>query len=255
MILPYRIRIRWYLLVFKIKRIVARWYGTRRLDYPHHPLVISTQTIREFDVRARSVGKEPETVAWIETESAHGGVLFDIGANVGAYSLIAAARGLRVVAFEPAPQNFAVLHENILLNHYDSVITAVPCVLGEASGEATFVLHDYTRGATEGFFAEQQGSGVQKRFIVDTLDACIERYRLPSPSLVKIDVDGGELEVLRGASRLLTAASVRSILIEVAEDHREEVETILRPHGFTLDTRFARFQRGVENRIYSRHNH
>jgi hypothetical protein len=75
MTMPYRLHILWILGVFKLKRIVARWYGTRVLDYPGASICISTTTLREYDVRARSVMKEPETVAWIEEESPRGGCL------------------------------------------------------------------------------------------------------------------------------------------------------------------------------------
>jgi FkbM family methyltransferase len=196
--------------------------------------------------------KEPETVAWIEEESPQGGVLYDIGANVGAYALIAAKRGLTVVAFEPAPQNFAVLHENISLNGLDTKITAVPQVLGARSGVHTFSFADYTRGATEGFFTGQKERAVQKPLLVETLDAIVRSYHLALPSLIKIDVDGGELEVLAGAKETLAAPSLRSILIEVEEGNREAVHTILTAAGFTRSSLHSRRRSEMANLIYSR---
>src|SRR3989344_5903412 len=113
------VQARWkYLLaIFKIKRYIKTWYGMRRLDYRPKDIRMLTDTIREYETRARSVRKEPKTAAWIEQYGGATAVLYDIGANVGPYSLIAAARGARVVAFEPAHQNIYKLHENVLLNN------------------------------------------------------------------------------------------------------------------------------------------
>lgn len=240
------------LAVFKFKRIVARWYGTRSLDYPKKTLRITTNTIREYDVRARSVYKEPETVAWIENESTHGGILYDVGANIGAYSLIGAACGLEVFAFEPAPQNYAALHENISLNNFDGKITAIPIILGAESMLHMYSFSDYSRGATEGFFSTQEEKGVRKNMLVETLDNVISEYGLPAPSLLKIDVDGGEVEVLQGAKKTLSNPGLRGILIEAEEGNKDRIEAMLTSAGFARMSHHNRFKAGVENLIYAR---
>ncbi len=247
-----RVQTKALLGVFKCKRIVARWYGTRVLDYSKQVIRIGTTTFREYDTRARSVYKEPETVAWIEQESTKGGVFYDVGANIGAYSFIAATQGLAVVAFEPAPQNFAALHENISLNGLDEKITAVPMVLGTEGGVHSFSFADYTRGATEGFFSTQHERAVKKSLLVETLDGIIRTYHLPPPSLMKIDVDGGEHEVLAGARETLAFPGLRSILIEVEEENREQVDVVLTAAGFTLSSFHGRRRAEMANLIYTR---
>src|SRR5579862_9056307 len=73
------------------------------LDYERAPLRIVASAYR----RQATAAKEPFTVEWIEQSLRGGGVLYDVGANVGGYSLIAAAQNpsVRVVAFEPAYKN------------------------------------------------------------------------------------------------------------------------------------------------------
>jgi FkbM family methyltransferase len=247
-----KVRMKVLLAIFKFKRIVARFYGTTTLDYPKKKLRITTSTIREFDVRARSVHKEPETVAWIESESAQGGTLYDIGANVGAYSLIGAVCGFDVVAFEPAPQNYAALHENVSLNGLDTKITSLPIILGERNYIHTFSFYDYSRGATEGFFSNQLERGVRKPMLVSTLDALIDEYGLSKPSIMKIDVDGGEVEVLRGAERILRDPGLRSILIEVEDANRDAVHALLTEARFARISEHNRIRGGIENLIYAR---
>ena len=82
--------------------------------------------------RARSCKKEPWTVAWIEESMSGGGVLYDVGANVGTFSLVAAkvcARRGTVVAFEPGFASYAHLCGNIVLNRCEAIIIPVPLAL------------------------------------------------------------------------------------------------------------------------------
>src|SRR3954469_24979416 len=81
-----------------------------------------------FDIsRLRGCEKEPETVSWIESSLKPDSVFYDVGANVGAYALIAAQEGVRTFAIEPSPATFATLSENIILNRVSERVTAIQC--------------------------------------------------------------------------------------------------------------------------------
>lgn len=83
---------------------------------PHGRITVLAPNAKCF-MRARSIlGKEPETIGWIDRFD-DGDVLWDIGANIGQFTLYAGAnQALTVLAFEPSPASFAVLCENIDLN-------------------------------------------------------------------------------------------------------------------------------------------
>ena len=88
----------------------------RKMDYDAKPILMNIESSLEYNVRLHSCAKEPETVRWIEEYVREGDVIFDIGANVGAYSLVTSkvANGkARVYAFEPSFLNFAQLCRNI----------------------------------------------------------------------------------------------------------------------------------------------
>ena len=106
------------------------------LDYGAGSLRIVASAYR----RQATAAKEPFTVRWIETTVAAGGVLYDIGANVGGYSLVAAAQGpqVSVVAFEPSYRNYAALCDNIVVNRFDARITPLPLALGRETRLARF---------------------------------------------------------------------------------------------------------------------
>jgi FkbM family methyltransferase len=234
------------LTVLRSSRVV-----TRALDYPHHRVFIAVESDLEFNLRARSCEREPETVEWIEHDLRPGDVLFDIGANVGTYSLIAAARhgdSVCIYAVEPGGANYAQLCRNIVLNGFQRVITPLPIALSDRTGLDTFnystllpggALHTLgadPRASAEGPFK----SAFSHAIVALTLDTAIQLLGLPSPTHIKIDVDGSELRVLHGAAQALK--SCRSILIEIdpADGDANLIALFLGGEGFVVSARHSR---------------
>ncbi len=128
---------------------------------------------------------------------APGAVVYDIGANTGFYTLLAARRagpGGAVHAFEPNPRNLAPLREHVRLNRFKHV-TVHPLALSDRAGELAFE----DTGSFTGRLAQQGGLKVNAA----TLDQLVFARQLPAPTLVKIDVEGAELAVLRGGQELI----------------------------------------------------
>jgi len=228
------IRWKFLLAVFKLKRMVRRWYGTRDLDYPRTRLTIVTGNLREYHTRARSVAKEPDTVAWIERIASPEAVFYDIGANIGAYSLIAASLGARVVAFEPMPENLRSLHENVGINALEGRITAAPFVVGARAGIISFQVPDQSSGASWGF-REGSASPHGQVFLTLSLDSSIPLFGFALPTALKVDVDGGEIEVLQGAVVTLRSPTLSSVMVEADDVQRADVERLMVEAGFKLE--------------------
>jgi len=223
------------LAVFKIRRFVGRWLGVRRLDYKKHDVFIRTHTIREYETRARSVEKEPKTVTWIEKHGGQNAVLYDIGANIGAYTLIAAVRGTQVIAFEPAHQNIYKLQENILFNKLSDRVTVAPFILGGVDEVVRFIPKDITFGASRSFSAQKSDGNLRgQSFLAMRLDTCIKTFSLPKPTMVKIDVDGSEVEVLRGGEAMFKNTDLRNVLVEAGKENVESVKKLLSDWSFQL---------------------
>ena len=190
--------------------------------------------------------KEPETIAWIDS-FASGDVLWDIGANIGAYSIYSARRGLAVVSFEPEASSYAILNRNILLNGMDGMISAYCVALTAQSGRGQFYLENTAPGAAmHAFGAAVDWKGnkfvpafrqAQLSFSVDDL---IDRIGLPLPSHIKIDVDGLEGSILDGAVRTLRNPVLKSLLVEIEVSRlgREDaIVAMLGEHGFVRTTK------------------
>lgn len=222
--------------------------GVVQLDYAAHPiqLLVTSEMGREW--RAHACAKEPWTVEWIEASLADGGVLYDIGANVGAFSLIASKvagdRGA-VVAFEPGYASYAQLCDNIVLNHCEAAVIPVPIALGSRSGLGRFGYKSLHAGQSRHHFTDAQwrpedaaGAKIYEQPVLSmTLDEAMKQFGFPAPNHIKLDVDGAEVAVLRGALATLASPDLRSILIEVDDSQTDAVTALLAEQGFTLARR------------------
>lgn len=246
-------RLKWKALlgVFKIKRFFAGWFSEQQLDFKEKSLYIYTNNIREYKTRANSCKKEPETCGWLKKVSGPNEILYDIGANIGSYSLIAASLGTKVYAFEPSPENYSTLHKNSRLNSLSHLIVPLPFVLGSKNSEEEFSAHEVTSGATATFKSGNIDERTREFLPMMKLDSVIEMFQISKPTIMKIDVDGAELEVLKGAAETLSDKSLKSILIEVEEDLKDEVGRIMNENGFQKEEEHER-HKGVQNIIYRR---
>jgi FkbM family methyltransferase len=218
-------------------RSAAVTYG--RLDYPGADVYLQLTSREEFH-RLGSCAKEPWTVRWIESYLEPGDVLYDIGANVGAYTVLAtvAVPGLRVVSFEPSPANFAALCANVDLNRASDRVIAVPLALGDRPRSAMLDREGADPGASPRL---QDGAPAEAatKALVDRLDDVVRRYDLPPPDHLKLDVDGGELDVLAGAEGLLSSGAVRSAMVELDRQREGDVVGRLGSFGFKLAERVS----------------
>jgi FkbM family methyltransferase len=176
--------------------------------------------------RAKTVfSKEPETIRWIKSMDPLTSVLWDVGANIGLYSTLAAAKGVRVVALEPAIANLEVLQENCLRNGLAESLLILPvAVSGEVQVlRAKVPTRKLGRGASAPFLVSlpSQGSSVDLGTAALSLDSVRELFDVAPPTHLKIDVDGGEEAILRGGASIL--AEARSVLIEVADNPESQV--------------------------------
>ena len=132
----------------------------------------------------------------------------DIGSNVGAYTMLASAEiGAKTVAIEPIPSTFESLLQNIGINQIHDLVSALNVGVGATKGSIRFTqsLDTVNHVATD---EEQDTIEVE----VVTLDSVVAGKM---PSLIKIDVEGFETDVIRGAESTLQADSLKAIIIEL----------------------------------------
>jgi FkbM family methyltransferase len=169
----------------------------------------------------------PEMLAW-RRALRDGGLFIDVGANVGTYTIWAAELGAEVIALEPADDTFALLRENIELNGYQ--VTAMRAAAGDHCGTARF-----TAGRDAGNSLDPAGP-VEARLV--TVDSLIGDRHVTG---LKVDVEGFEIDVLRGCARALADRRIGLIQLEWNEasrravgSDRRPVATLLAGYGYQL---------------------
>jgi len=245
-----------YRITGPLRRSLARLWDSRlsasRPVFRNGEYIFSMVDYGDF-CRYRCSGfekKEPETLEWIESFNSED-VLLDIGANIGTYSLYAAKLGHKVFAFEASPFNYCMMMLNIELNKLQGRITpfllAAHDSLTLSSFNVSHMSHGTPWGDAQNTFdnmRDDQGNTfepVSKYYLYgDALDNT--SGKLPaSPMHVKIDVDGNELNILKGATKLLSNSLVKSILVELEEkrdDYHESVNFI-QSKGFNLHRKWV----------------
>jgi FkbM family methyltransferase len=155
------------------------------------------------------------------------GDFVDVGAHVGMYA-IRAARELRgrgrVLAFEPNPAARSQLEDNVALNGCDNVLV-LAAAAGAAAGRATLHVPASADPSFSSLEGERFAEGEPVDVEVTTVDAAVREHGL-RPSFVKVDVEGLEVDVVRGMSE--TVAEFRPVLlVEVNEQSAPEVQRSL----------------------------
>ena len=207
--------------------------------------------------RARSFNdKEPEMLDWLDINLQKGDTFFDVGANVGIYSVYAALRnpGAMIYSFEPEYSNLHLLKKNIINNNLLENIVPFSIAISDQVGLSYLHIQDFTPGAalstesTQNITKTSNKKPIWKEGIgTSTLDQISDSFGL-QPNLIKIDVDGNEMKILNGGKNTLSNPNMRSIIIEMIEGSPNNVaiSNCLKSYGFKLEGKF------IENQIWSK---
>lgn len=167
-----------------------------------------------------------------------GNVVWDVGANVGLFSFVAAHHAGpngRVVSFEPDVWLVQMLRRSSLLSPSSSApVQVVPIAVAESCDLRTFNIASRSRSANflSGYGSSQVGGIAEQQTVVSmSLDWLAER--LPPPDVIKIDVEGAEFEVLSGAIGVLEKKHP-VILCEVSSERSHEVTALLKNKGYRI---------------------
>jgi len=202
------------------------------------PFLMKTETNMEKYRVETFWTKEPETIAWIDGFD-NGDILFDIGANIGIYSLYCASKHpeSRIFAFEPSLNNWKRLVENIRMNKYYNIFPIWGALSNEC-GVSGFYEENQEIGASGG----QLSAIVEQSVFTVTLDKLIitNILNINKPYNIKIDIDGQEFKVIEGMLYTIEKKECKSILIELDEERTDIplVLEIFKQKGFTIDNEF-----------------
>jgi FkbM family methyltransferase len=235
------------------------WPLARRLSTELDVKVVAGSTMRVHT--ADAVGRtlavsgvwEPNVTAEFVRALAPGDICVDVGAHIGYFTLLAAklvGPGGHVYSFEPSPANYRVLIDNLKRNDAGNV-TAIDAAVG--AGPRRAVLYEGTGTNTGRATLDERIAGraaTEERSVaveVKTIAATVPARRFPRIRVVKIDVEGAEIDVLHSLEPIFRAAHPLTVFLEVnpkwlASADAEYVARVCRTHGFKL----SRLRTGYE---------
>ena len=229
---------------------IAEWLNTHLTTEIPGGIRYSCASQTEYRRIKRPKPWDAPIADWIEGFTTSD-VFYDIGANIGVFSLFAAkrhGRHVRVLSFEPAVDTFAALTRNILLNKLEAFITPLQVALFDETGLQPF--HYQELGAGTAFHAVGDAVDYRQRHfepaavqpvLAFKLDDLVESFGLPRPTRIKLDVDGIESRVLAGAARTLAVGRC-DLWVELSDlgEHDSRTARItetLAGLGFKFETR------------------
>lgn len=229
------------------------------IETRHGP--IRALTLRGPHLAAAAIGfdeEEPELLAWIDGFEV-GQTFWDIGAATGLFAIYAARRGARVMAFEPKATSFGVLVEHLAVNGIGDQVFPACVAFSDRTGMTHLQLHQMAAGSGGNSIQGEPNQFGDRDFMFNQgalayrIDDFIAAFGLAAPDHIKIDVDGVEGLILRGAPQALR--TVRSVLIEVEGDNAAQAATRIDPPltaaGLTEDLS-VRASGSGRNRLYVR---
>lgn len=215
-------------------------------DFPNLTFYSPTRSL--IAEMRKGPNREPETREWIDSIPA-GSVLWDVGANVGSFSVYAAKLGLKVIAVEPMPHNLLLLARNLAMNGVGDCCTILPLAMSNHDGPALMTLSSLDFGsAGHGFGTfDQFRQGTYRTAKLEfwltgvTVSTAVSEMGLPAPTHLKVDVDGIDDQVVFGVGDYLSG--VQGMCCEVQRIPEQRAQALfkhLSEFGLALSHRTRR---------------
>lgn len=194
---------------------------------------------------------EEETMNFLKKELGQNDVVLDIGANNGYYSLLCATIAKKVIAFEPSPRDFFRLKENKELNKFDNLVIENFGLSDNEKKLEMLIANDYHSGQNTLESKFVYDISLKEKITIDLkpLDSYIRKSNINKIDVIKIDVDGHEMNVLRGAEFVFNKMKPRAVIFEIVTEWPEkkvDIEKFFTNLGYEI---FAIDYDGKLNRV------
>ena len=242
-----------------IPKIIPGYFGKRfRAESAESLVVIDEVATKYGKIRYYCFGwlplwrsqtlftKEPEMIEWIDSMKENE-IFWDIGSNVGLYSIYAGLKGMNVFAFEPSALNTFLISKNIELNNLKDNVFLFPIAVSDknefgylnmTSTDLGGALNEFNSGDIESVHAGSEVRDVvfKQGMFSYSIDELISKYDFTIPNYIKIDVDSIEDKIIYGGDKTLSNAQLKGIFIELdeSEERTEKVINYLKDRGLML---------------------
>ena len=208
----------------KINIYPENLYNKKKISYNSIDISYapSNNIVKRRWLKFEKDGKEKNTIDWINSFKDHE-VFFDIGANIGVFSIYAGLKHkIKIYAFEPEVNSFIDLIKTIKLNECNN-ITPLLIPLNDIKSTNYFnYKNEFTSGNSSHTFGDKIQNKLSYLMCGDKIDNLVSTKTILEPNHIKIDIDGNEKKVIKGMQDTLKLRSMKSILIEVNNDEERD---------------------------------
>ena len=186
---------------------------------------------------------EADNYSFLEQQVKPGMDIIDIGAHIGLFSVCTAQltgpKG-NIICFEPTPGTFSILKETLRLNHCDNV-TPVQAAVGATQGKTTFYISNAMAGCNSNSLVLNKDKAKAEAYdvAITTIDAVCADYNL-NPGLIKVDVEGAELDTLKGGvgtmktARPMFIVGLHPAFIKIKGDNLKQIWDLIKEHRYKV---------------------
>lgn len=203
--------------------------------------------------------KEPETINWIKNfKKGKKKIFWDIGANIGLYSIYAARtfENLEIVSFEPSTSNLRILSRNISINNLENSIKIIPFALNKNKNTFNKIIESrFIEGGALNTFGEKfdysgkKISSINNKYTTfgTNINHLLGDKVLGIPDYIKIDVDGIEHLILQGGNNFFKNKNIKSVIVEINENFKKQYKNIIK---FMSKNNFELFKKARNEAFY-----
>jgi FkbM family methyltransferase len=181
------------------------------------------------------LSKEPDMIAFIEDYVKDNDIYYDIGANIGVFSMYSAIKkNANVFAFEPESSNYFMLNKNISLNDLQGKVIAFNIAINNIDEFSFLNLKENIIPGKSGNTFKEELNEDHEHFTPHfkqgvfgiSLDNFVYKYNNPCPNHIKIDVDGNEYKVINGMKRVLNDSNLKTLAIEINTRTKRDADVL-----------------------------
>lgn len=223
----------------RIYRIVRQFHwlypDERGLTVNKYSIRVRQKTIGEFDHIHQAFSNEKPMYSDLLSELSSDDVFWDIGGNIGFYACFAGLTDAETVVFEPLPENIDTIQHNLETNKIERITIDPRALFSEQTTKTLYLDPRECAGGGRGSLLKDWTKG-DTQIDVDCVpgDSLVSNNEYEAPTVLKIDVEGAEYDVLQGLSQSLSE-SVRVVYLEPHGIDNEAVYNLLEKYDFTIE--------------------
>lgn len=261
---------------YVLRRSMLIWFK-EFIEYDSYKVIkISNKKIKFFtpntliELRIKNFfNSEPETLDWINNFEKEKKLIFwDIGANIGLYSVYAALKhsNIEITSFEPSTSNLRILSRNVSINKLFKKIKIAPfAIFNKENKFLTMREGNFIEGGALNTFNGKLNFEGKKQFFPHnyntygtSINYLLKNKILNIPNYIKIDVDGTEHFILKGSGKFLKNKNIKSILVEINENYEKQFQVIIKimkKNNFILKEKKKSEKIAVEKKFLNTYNY